>query len=166
LAYAAHRLAHFNINTRFLVHDEIERPVQVESAPNIWGYKVRPNPVLTAIDTVAVASAHIPIGWPIVWLALAVGILMVAGGLPSRHIIIPVALSALLYGLGYGVFSVAAELRYHLWTMVATAVALAITIADLAGGDTNVSRQRMLYAAAPAIIVTALCVTWRLIPGL
>ena len=42
LAYAQHRLAHFNINTRFLVHDKVERPVQVVSAPNPWGYRVTP----------------------------------------------------------------------------------------------------------------------------
>lgn len=165
LAYTAHRLAHFNINTRFLVHDEIERPVQVDSAPNEWGYATHPNAILSAIDHVAVASADTPVGWPIVWLALAAGILAIAGQLPSRRIIVPIALSALLYGLGYGLFSVAAELRYHLWTMVATAIALTIAVADLAGG-TTVSRQRILWAAAPAMVVTTLCIVWRIFPGI
>ncbi|QNA84026.1 hypothetical protein G4G27_08525 [Sphingomonas sp. So64.6b] len=166
VAYAEHRLAHFNINTRFLVHDEIERPVQVESAPNDWGYRVPPNALLSAIDGVALASAHTPLDWPIVWLALAFGVLTIAGNLPSRGIVIPVALSALLYGLGYSVFSVAAELRYHLWTMLATAIALAITAADLMRENSGVSRQRLFWGFTPAMTVTALCIGWRLIPGL
>ncbi|MES2055900.1 MAG: hypothetical protein V4564_08185 [Pseudomonadota bacterium] len=164
LAYATHRLAHFNVNTRFLVHDEIERPVQVESAPNDWGYKVHPSALLSTIDGIALISAHTPLDWPIVWLALAFGVLTIAGSLPSRNLVIPIALSALLYGLGYGVFSVAAELRYHLWTMIATAIALALTLADLSGAQ--VSRQRLLRAFAPALLVTTLCIAWRLIPAL
>jgi hypothetical protein len=166
VAYAQHRLAHFNINTRFLVHDEIERPVQVESAPNDWGYTVHPSPLLSAIDGIVLVSSHTPLDWPIVWLALAFGVLTIASGLPSRGIVIPVALSGLLYGLGYGVFSVAAELRYHLWTMLATAIALAVTAADLAYGNAGVSLQRLAWGFSPALLVTALCIAWRLIPGL
>ncbi len=166
VAYAQHRLAHFNINTRFLVHDEIERPVQVDSAPNDWGYRVHPSPLLSAIDGIVLVSAHTPLDWPIVWLALAFGVLTIASRLPSRGIVIPVALSALLYGLGYGVFSVAAELRYHLWTMLATAIALAITSADLTRGNASVSRQRLFWGFLPALLVTALCIAWRLVPAL
>lgn len=161
IAYAEHRLAHFNINTRFLVHDEIERAVQVEGPPNDWGYHVTPNPILSAIDAATRASAHTPLGWPIVWIALAFGVLTIAPNLPSRRIVVPVALSALLYGLGYGLFSVAAELRYHLWTLLAAAIAVVITSSDLFGGAT-VSRNRLALAAAPAIIVTIFCIFWRL----
>jgi hypothetical protein len=161
IAYAEHRLAHFNINTRFLVSDEIERAVQVEGPPNDWGYRVTPNPILSTIDAATRASAHTPLGWPIVWIALAFGILTIAGRLPSRFIVVPVALSALLYGLGYGVFSVAAELRYHLWTLLATAIALVITGSDILGGAA-VPRNRLILAAAPAILVTLLCIVWRL----
>ncbi|WP_236697576.1 hypothetical protein [Sphingomonas sp. Leaf357] len=160
LAYAEHRLAHFNINTRFLVADEIERPVQVEGPPNDWGYHVTPNAILSAIDAATLASAHTPLGWPIVWIALAFGVLTIALDLPSRRIVVPVALSALLYGLGYGVFSVAAELRYHLWTLLAAAIAVVIAGSDVFGGA-PVSRDRLALAAAPAMIVTILCIVWR-----
>ena len=78
IAYAEHRLRHFNINARFLVHGEVERPVQAESAPNDWNYKVTPNPILSAIDWMALASAKTPLGWPIAWIALALGILLLS----------------------------------------------------------------------------------------
>jgi hypothetical protein len=163
IAYAEHRLRHFNINTRFLVHGEVERPVQAESAPNDWNYKVTPNPILSAIDGMALASAKTPLGWPIAWIALALGILLLSPTLPSRRLIVPLALSALLYGLGYGVFSVAAELRYHLWTMIAALVA-----AVLAAGDLYVMPavpwRKVGWAGAPLLVVLVLATAWRVLP--
>ncbi|MBV9840206.1 MAG: hypothetical protein JOY99_01505 [Sphingomonadaceae bacterium] len=161
IAYAEHRLAHFNINSRFLVHDEIERPVQDSPPPNDWHYRVPPNRVLTWIDRAARLSAHSPLGWPIVWIAIAFGVLLLVPALPSASLILPLALSSLLYGLGYGVFSVAAELRYHFWTMSAAAIALVLTIADLKRGA-GISCSRIATAALPALIVTTLCIIWRL----
>jgi hypothetical protein len=161
IAYAEHRLAHFNINTRFLVHDEIERPVQVESAPNPWNYRVAPNAALGLIDTLALWTAHSPLGWPIWWMALALGTLIVAPRLPSRSFIVPVALSGLLYGLGYLPASVASELRYHLWTMLAAGIAALFAASDLAGGA-EVSRQRLIAATAGPALVALLCTIWRL----
>lgn len=165
IAYAEHRLAHFNINARFLVHDEIERPVQVQSAPNDWGYTIGPDRALGLIDRAALASGHTPLGWPIWWLAVAVGALVLGVALPSRGLVVPLASSALLYGFGYGVFSVAAEMRYHLWTMIAAALAALIVGADLAGGA-RLPRARLATACAPAAIVTLLCALWRLVPAL
>jgi hypothetical protein len=162
LAYAAHRLAHFNINTRFLVHDEVERPVTDQSAPNDWHYRITPNPAQRVIDGWAVWSGGTPLGWPICWLALALGVLIVAPRLPSRGLAVPVALSAFLYGLSYLPLSVAAELRYHLWTMLGTAVAAAIATSELA----FVPRRRLAVALAPLLVVTLLCVAWRLFPTL
>lgn len=164
IAYAEHRLAHFNINSRFLVQDEIERPVTDQSAPNDWDYRITPNPAQRLIDRAALLSAHTPLGWPIWWMALALGVLVIAPNLPSRQILIPVALSALLYGLGYAVFSVAAELRYHLWTMAGTAIAAILSAGDLAEGST-VPRARLTLALAPALLVAVLCAGSRLLPG-
>lgn len=161
IAYAAHRLAHFNINTRFLVHDEVERAAQIESAPNDWGYTVAPNVLLDAIDALALWSGRTPLGWPVCWLAVALGALIVAPACATRRLIVPVALSALLYGLGYLPASVAAELRYHLWTMLGAGIAALIAAGDLAGGAA-VSHRRLLAAAAPLLLVTILCVAWRL----
>ena len=94
-------------------------------------------------------------------MALALGLLMVAPGLPSRRLVIPLALSGLLYALGYFPASVACELRYHLWTMLAILLAALIAGADMAGGAMP-GRRRLLVAAAPVLLVTILCVAWRL----
>jgi len=161
IAYAEHRLGHFNINSRFLVHDEVERAAQIDSAPNPWGYRVTPNPALSVIDTLALWTGRTPLGWPIWWMALALGTLILAPRLPSRGFVIPIALSGLLYGLGYLPASVASELRYHLWTMLAAGIAALFALSDLAGGAT-VSRRRLVAAAAAPVLVALLCMIWRL----
>ncbi|MEO6214995.1 MAG: hypothetical protein ABIO86_03105 [Sphingomonas sp.] len=163
IAYAEHRLTHFNINTRFLIHKQIERPIQVVAAPNDWNYKVTPNPILSAIDWAARASARTPFGWPIAWIALAFGLLLLSPALPSRRLIVPLALSALLYGLGYGVFSVAAELRYHLWTMIAALIAAVLATGDLWGMPV-VPWRRVGWSAAPLLVVVVLATVWRALP--
>jgi hypothetical protein len=162
IAYADHRLHHFNINARFLVPDEVERAVTDQSAPNDWHYGITPNAVQQAIDGAAVASSHTPLGWPIWWMAVALGALILAPGLPTRRIAVPVALSSLLYGLGYLVFSVAAELRYHLWTILAALIAAVIVAADLHGA--KVPRRRVVLAVAPAVVVALLCAGARIVP--
>ena len=169
IAYAEHRLRHFNVNTRFLVRGPVEvngdvvRPVYDRSNPNRWSYQVKPNPLHDAVDAVAMASARTPLGWPIFWIALAAGLLILVPRLPSRRLIWPLALSSLLYGLGYGVVSVSSEIRYHLWTMIAALVAACIGFADIR--DTRLERGRLLVAALPPALVTVLGVAWRLWPG-
>jgi len=163
LAYAEHRLSHWNINARFIVRDEIERPVQVEAPPNDWKFHTTKSRALSWIDDAAVLSARTPLGWPCAWMALALGILFVSRQLPSRALVAPLSASALLYGMGYLVFSVAAELRYYLWTMVATAIAFVIAASDLSrlDGDGRITRWAAL--AGPALVVSAVCVAARLL---
>ena len=160
LAYAEHRLAHFNVNTRFLVRDAIERPVQDAIPPNEWGFRLTPGALLTWFDRAARWQAATPLGWPIVWMALALGLLIAAPALASRRLVVPLALSGLLYGLGYLPASVASDLRYHLWTMLATLLAALIAADDLAWGG-RPGRARLIAAAAPVVLITLLCVAWR-----
>ncbi|MDB5713291.1 MAG: hypothetical protein JWO15_688 [Sphingomonadales bacterium] len=160
VAYAEHRLDHFNINTRFLVHDEIERPVQVTSVTNIWGYQVTPGLALATLDRAALAMAATPFGWPITWLAIALGVVIAAPGLPSRNLALPLALSALFYGSGYLVVSVASEIRYHLWTMLAAAIACVFTISDVMNG-TRLKKGRLVCACLPVTVVVLLGAVWR-----
>ncbi|MDB5700411.1 MAG: hypothetical protein JWL66_610 [Sphingomonadales bacterium] len=162
IAYAEHRLRHFNINTRFLVHDQIERPVQVASVTNVWGYQVTPNPALATIDHAALAMAVTPLGWPITWLAIALGVVIAAPGLPSRRFTVPLALSALLYGSGYLVVSVASEIRYHLWTMLAAAIACVFTISDVFN-DARLKKTRLAFSCLPLTIVVLLGTIWRVL---
>ena len=102
-----------------------------------------------------------PLGWPIWWLGVALGVLTLVPALPSRRLTLPLTSSSLLYGFGYLVFSVAAEMRYHLWTMIAALLAAVLVASDLVAG-TRVARSRILLAAAPAVGVALACAAARL----
>ena len=159
VAYAEHRLTHFAINTRLVpIADMVERPVQVEGPPNDWGYHVTPGPVLHVIDALTIASAHTPLGWPILWIALAWSALVVGWGRAGAALTVPIALSSILYGCGYLVFSVAVELRYHLWTELAALVATVLVVADWR----TTPRGRLALGYLPAITVLIAGAAFRL----
>jgi hypothetical protein len=163
LAYADHRLAHWNIATRFLVTDMVDRPVQRMSAPNDLGFTVSTGPALNSVDRTAMTVGLGPLGWPCCYIALALGLVLASGSLPQRLAIRMLAGSALLYGLGYAAFSVASELRYYLWTMIATALALVITVSDL-GTFPDAARWRpALTALVPLALVVGMASAWRLL---
>jgi len=158
LAYARHRIHHFAINTRFLpLPGTIERPVPA-AAPNPWGIQVAPNPLFGTIDRLAIAVAQTPLGWPIVWIALAWSALIAGGGPKTSRLVVPLAASAFLYGMGYLAFSVASELRYHVWTGIAAAIATVL----VAGDARNLPRQRLLLAYAPTLAVILAAAAMRL----
>ena len=157
IAYARHRLAHFNSTTRFMVHDADLPPLPLMTDPNPWGYTLPPNPMLSAIEGAAMASLHTPIGWPIVWLAVAAGALILLP-VAEAGIALPLAISALLYGFSYLPLSVASEVRYYLWVTIAGGIA---AIASLAEAQNRTAR-RLALAGLPVTIVTLLCVTARL----
>ena len=148
IAYAEHRLTHVAINTRILpLADAVERPVPEQGAPNPWGFHVTPNLATKAIDALAMGTAHTPLGWPIVWMGLALGAVVASWGLPSARLVAPIGLSSLFYGCGYLVFSVAAELRYHLWTEIAALIAIVLVLGDVA----NRGGRRLFWAFAPGV---------------
>jgi hypothetical protein len=163
LAYAQHRLAHFNAETRFFVRGQTDPAAPSQSDPNPWNYRIQPNGVQQGVDHVVSWSAITPLGWPIWWMAMAAGVAILTPVLPSREIVTPIALSALLYGLGYLAFGVASEMRYHLWTMIAALLAVVIAASDLADGST-VPRGRLAWAMAAPVLVALLGVGWRLSP--
>jgi hypothetical protein len=161
VAYAEHRLTHFNINARFLVPDEVQGPAPDRAIDNEWGFVVPSNIGLRLINRLANWSIHSPLGWPIWWMALSGGLLALSSALPSRWLIVPMALSTLAYGLGYLIFSVSSELRYHLWTITGTAIAAAFVVADVMKGA-PLSRNRIIVSLTPSLIVAALCAIWRI----
>ena len=162
LAYAEHRWDHLKINLRLTVPTVNFRPAPDRSIANVWNYVFRPNRVQAWIDRAAAICDRSPLGWPICWLALAAGILALSPALRSRRLIVPICVSVLLYGLSYAVISVAADLRYHLWTMVGTGVATVLAAADLASGAAApMSVKRLCAAATPVMLATALCLIAR-----
>jgi len=157
-AYAAHRLHHFAINTRLLpIADDVERPVPI-AAPNDWGIHVTPNARWATIDRLALLTAHTPLGWPIVWIALALGAVIAGWAAEGRRLIVPIAASAFLYGMGYLAFSVAAELRYHVWTGIAALIATVLVVSEAR----TLLRRRLMVAYLPTLVVLLACFATRL----
>ena len=162
LAYAQHRLTHFNSNIRFLIRDGDDPRLSLQSDPNPWDFRLEPSALRKVIGDLASDSLLTPLGWPACWLALCLGILLLGPGLPRSSLALPIALSVLLYGFSYLPLSVASEVRYHLWTMIGTAVALPIALTDVAAAG-GVTRRRLAIAFAPVAIVTLLCIGARLL---
>ncbi len=154
LAFVRHRLAHFNRNQRFLVGAVPADAVYIMAIPpNPYGLSFRQNEVTTVVYRAAQAMAVSPLGRPATWLTVAIGLLVVAPRLPSGRLVAAAAGSSLAYGAAYAVVSVAPDLRYNLWTMLAAMIGLVLAAAAWRRG--GVTRGRLLLAAAPAAIAVA-----------
>ncbi|WP_340314199.1 hypothetical protein [Rhizorhabdus argentea] len=145
-AYTRHRLAHLDWNWRFL-HTLPGDAVYLMSQPNDLGLRFTPNEATSAVVWAAQWLAWSPLGRPATWLALALGLVIAAPRLPSRRIVLALAASALFYGGAYGLISVAPDLRYNLWTMLATMTGLAIALAERAA----LAWRRRLLVIVPVV---------------
>lgn len=149
LAYARHRLAHFNRNQRWLERAVPVDAVYLMSAENDLGLAFTPGRAARAVGDAAEWLARSPFGRPATWLAVAIGLLIVAGQLPRPAMVRALALSGLLYGGGYLVVSVAPDLRYNLWTMAAAMIGLVLALAQR-------PRARLIAVAAlPVLLAVA-----------
>ena len=153
LAYAEHRLRHLNENWRFMVKAVPDDAVYVMSEPNDLGLQFRSNAASLAVWRAAVAVARSPLGRPATWIAVALGLLIAGGGGRSRAVVVGLALSALFYGGAYLFASVAPDLRYNLWTMLAAALALIVWSATLS--EASVRWPRLLAGALPVVLTIA-----------
>jgi len=166
IAYAKHRLAHFNDNSRFLVRDGDLPTLTWQTDPNPWNFALAPSALRDGLASIATAAGDSPLGWPICWLALGLGVLGLAlspstpcrpGGegecCATRSLALPLALSAWLYGMSYLPLSVASEVRYHFWTMSGIALAAVMVFADARA----MSKNRLAVALTPLLIVIILC---------
>lgn len=148
LAYATHRLAHFNRNIRFVMPDDTDMPtLSFESDPNPWNYAVAPNAARAGVAAAAAWVLDTPPGWPVCWIALGVGLLVLRPSPAQDAPEVALAWSAVLYALSYLPLSVASEVRYHFWTMSATGIAAALTLARRAVW--RLPRWRLILAGAP-----------------
>lgn len=152
LAYVRHRVDHLNRNWRFLVSAVPGDAVYIMTTDNDFGLRFTPNAATLAIKNAAQWQAASPLGRPATYLALAAGLLALAGGMASRRILLALAGSAICYGLGYGVFSVAPDMRYNLWTMLAATLALIMAWPDLMALRRS-AKARLLLAALPVMLV-------------
>jgi hypothetical protein len=159
LAYAEHRLGHFNSNQRFLVGwGERDAIPPTEPEPNAYGLGARSNAIGRGLIALARLAVLTPLGWPIVWLTAGIGLLAAlrttsaAGRLAQA-----LALSAVAMSASYAVVSLASDLRYHLWSMVAVALALVI------GWPAVTPRLRMTAIVLPVLAISALALTARFV---
>jgi hypothetical protein len=156
LAYFRHRAEHLNRNWRFLVPDVPDDAVYVMTTPNQYGLDFRENLATRIVARAAGIMARSPLGRPATWIAVALGLILVGSRLRSRHFVLGMAGSAFIYGCGYAVVSVAPDMRYNLWTMLATAMALIVAVTELRRApDTGPAPMSLALAAVPAALVIA-----------
>lgn len=152
VAYAGHRLAHLNSTWRWLVpwHWPNAAPAQA-SEPNTVGL-VTPGALAVAYQKQAKFWVETPLGWPIAWIVVAAVALGIAARRPdgaTRRLAMALLVSALAGEASFAAISIASDLRYHLWSMVATALALIL----LADGTPVPRRWAVGGAAALAVAI-------------
>ena len=132
VAYATHRFAHLNSTDRWLVpfHWPSAAP-PTASEPNTIGL-ADPNAAARTWESMTAAIVETPLGWPIAWIVVAITAL--ATCLSRRRDAVQefataLLVSALTLEASFAVLSIASDLRYHLWSMIATAVAT-VLLAD------------------------------------
>ena len=149
LAYVAHRIGHLNSNLRFWVGPgEPDADPPADSEPSTDALGARANPAGQELIAAAHVMAASPLGWPIVWLAISAGLLWASKGLsdPQARLGRALAGSALCMSASFAFVSIASDLRYHLWSMVAAALALILLL------DTRALDRRRGFIAAGALI--------------
>ncbi|MDG2534936.1 hypothetical protein P6144_14845 [Sphingomonas sp. HITSZ_GF] len=151
LAYATHRLAHWNATMRWIVPERypLAEP-QADSEPNSLGLG-SPARWTAAFARIAGWLAESPLGAPIVWLVAALAVLALAWRREEARsrLAVALALSAALTELAFLVISVAADYRYHFWAMLATGLAVV-----LAAG-VKLSRRGLRIALVALLMVGA-----------
>jgi hypothetical protein len=149
IAYARHRLAHWNSTQRWLVAPglpDIKPPSEAE--PNDVGLAAPNGNFASSWQDAAGIEASTPIGWPIVWTVVAW--LLVPAAWRRRDdaagaLALALLASAITLEASFLLISIASDLRYHLWSMAASALAL-ILIAD------NLAMKRSAWIAATMLL--------------
>lgn len=157
LAYAAQRTAHWNSTERWLVSPGLigAAPPAV-SEPNNAGLISPPSSLAAAWQRLAAVEGGTPLGWPILWTVLALMAATLAWPRrkqPVGNLALALAFSALGMEASFLVVSIASDLRYHLWSMTASALALLL----LLDGTRPPRRVLLLFGTiALSVIVTGL----------
>ncbi len=135
IAYARHRLAHWNSTERWLVAPglpDIEPPSEAE--PNDFGLGTPNSDFASSWQDAAGIEASTPVGWPIVWTVVACLLLPVAWRRRSDstgRLTLALLASAITLEVSFLVVSIASDLRYHLWPIAASALTLILLSDDL-----------------------------------
>ena len=160
MAYAEHRLDHFNRSAWFLVPPNSEPVAWSQSAPNPWGFQVRQNSLLAAVSRYANGAGATPFGWPIFWISIALAVLIASRSAASGPRAI--AASAFLYGMSYLAVGVAVGLRYYFWTISGAALAALALAVELRASGARIGGGRLLASSAAVAITTLLAIAARM----
>ncbi|WP_249340774.1 hypothetical protein [Sphingomonas sp. 2SG] len=123
IAYAEHRLAHLNSTERLWVprHWLGSAPLRA-SEPNTLGFG-EPGALAKLWQSLGAWLMETPLGWPVVWVVVAIaGLCCAMRGRGDDTLAIALFTSALTMEASFAVISIASDLRYHLWTLTATAI--------------------------------------------
>lgn len=157
LAYARHRLAHWNSTERWLIPPgRIGAEPPATSEPNPYGLAAPTSALARAIHAAGAAEAGTPLGWPMFWTFLAIVAAPFAWARrnePAASLALALAASAIGLEASFLLVSIASDLRYHLWAMTASALAL-ILLAD--GFTVSRGRAGLLLLALAALVAAGL----------
>jgi hypothetical protein len=131
----------------------------VGSEPNSLGL---PSPGAAAVMVARIGGviAETPLGWPIAWIPVTVTALWIAvrrARSPVRNLALALTASALTLEASFLIVSIASDLRYHLWPMIATALAV-----TLLASERPLPRRPMLACGAALALVIAIGTVARL----
>jgi hypothetical protein len=150
IAFARHRIGHLNSNLRFWVGPgERDALPPLYSEPNTFGLGAPPTAAARELITGAGFMVASPLGWPTLWLAVALGLLWANArnaGNGQARLGRALALSAAVMSASFALVSIASDLRYHLWSMVAAALALVLLI------DARALERRRSIVAGGAVL--------------
>lgn len=163
-AYARHRLAHWNSTERWLVPPgRIGAEPPETSNENDIGLLAPSSRLSTIVQSLGAAEAGTPLGWPIVWTFIALVAASIAWerrNEPAAGLALALAASAIGLEASFLVVSIASDLRYHLWSMTASALALVL----LADGTPLRRGPALVAGVALAAIIAGGCYTRATLP--
>jgi hypothetical protein len=159
LAYAGHRLAHWNDTMRWIVpfHLPLSLP-PAGSEPNDLGLRSAGKPA-TRFDSFAGWLANGPLGAPILCFGLALAVLALARPEKSagQGLAVALALSSAAMETSFLVVSVSSDWRYHLWSMLAATLAVVLLARE------GIARRGGYIALAALLLVAGTSFVARLV---
>jgi hypothetical protein len=151
LAYAVHRLKHFNSEILFavpLMHIRLTPEYRSEGRTHAFAKPI------TQRDINLDLLEKNPLVWPVTWMVWALGLLIVLAREPAGNQVLlarALIVSALGYSGAYLVIGVATDMRYHYWSLIAVVLATLLVLPQLADGVRR--RSRVLAGTSLAILV-------------
>jgi hypothetical protein len=153
VAYAAHRLKHFNSALMFAVplkHIRLTPEYRTDNPA------FKPLEVVTPRDVRFDLVRKNPSVWPVTWVAWAAVLLVFlahAEGSAAVRLARALAVSALGYACAYLVIGVATDIRYHYWAVLAAVAATLLVLPELAQGYRHRSSALLAGTVGVAVVV-------------